>query len=594
MLSVRVKIILGYCAISIVVLFITSAITVSLIRNSHQFQSFTDVSNRLSTVTLPHNNIAFELIQKFKEIGDNLSGAIDNEDTAILYDIKNEVKLIENSINETIQAGDVDPELQSILDDFYQYIKECTGFVSKFLSDPESIKLADLNEISLGIVNLKERLENFQESKSSILNTELNEIASSAELLDNKNKLLLKSVLIMTAVFLLLSVLISLFTTSLIINPLNDAVKTLGRIATGDMSVTIRETKNNDETGQLLKSMNSMIQSISSIVKDVKAAADNVADGSQQMTASSEEVAQSANEQAASAEEASASIEEMSANIKQNADNAQQTEVIAIRAADDAERGGAAVSKTVHAMSEIAEKIRIIEEISRQTNMLALNAAIEAARAGEHGKGFAVVADAVRKLAERSQTAAGEIGDLSSSSVEIAQNAGEMLEKIVPDIRKTAELVQEINAASNEQNSGADQINKAIQQFDSITQQNAASSEEMSSTAASLAVMAEQLQRTMEFFKIYGDEHKKQVPSIAYKERSVQNFNQPQSRKYTYREDQIIFNRDDQTPPAYEKKNKSEQDDNINGVTIEMGDKKEEDASHIIIGDADDSDFERF
>jgi len=194
-------------------------------------------------------------------------------------------------------------------------------------------------------------------------------------------------------------------------------------------------------------------------------------------------------------------MEEMSSNIKQNADNAQQTEKIALKAAHDAKEGGQAVTETVSAMKDIAMKISIIEEIARQTNLLALNAAIEAARAGEHGKGFAVVATEVRKLAERSQTAAAEISKLSSSSVEVAEKAGEMLTRIVPDIQKTAELVQEISAASNEQNTGADQINKAIQQLDQVIQENASATEEMASTAEELSSQAVQLQDIIGFFR---------------------------------------------------------------------------------------------
>ena len=233
------------------------------------------------------------------------------------------------------------------------------------------------------------------------------------------------------------------------------------------------------------------------IVNDIMTSTSYVASGSQELAATAEEMSQGATEQAAAAEEASSSMEEMSAAIQQNSENAQQTQQISMSAAEDAAKGGEAVAQTVGAMKQIAEKISIIEEIARQTNMLALNAAIEAARAGEHGKGFAVVADAVRKLAERSQSAAAEISSLSSTSVQVAENAGQMLNKIVPDIKKTAELVQEINAASKEQSTGATQINQALQQLDQVIQQNSAVSEEMASTSEELSAQAEQLQNAM-------------------------------------------------------------------------------------------------
>jgi methyl-accepting chemotaxis protein len=196
----------------------------------------------------------------------------------------------------------------------------------------------------------------------------------------------------------------------------------------------------------------------------------------------------------------------MAANIKQNAANANETERIARQSAKDAELSGAAVGRAVAAMQTIAEKITIVQEIARQTDLLALNAAVEAARAGEHGKGFAVVASEVRKLAERSQAAAGEIGTLSSDSVKVAQEAGGMLEKLVPDIKRTAELVEEISAACREQDVGSAQINQAIQQLDKVTQQNASASEEMSATAEELANQADRLQETIAFFRVNGDE----------------------------------------------------------------------------------------
>ncbi len=283
--------------------------------------------------------------------------------------------------------------------------------------------------------------------------------------------------------------------------PLKEAVAVSNSLAGGDLNIHI-VPKGKDEIGQLLTAMKNMVERLRMVVGDVKSASDNVASGSQQLSSGAEQMSQGTTEQAASAEEASSSVEEMNATIKQNADNASQTEKIALKSAADATESGKAVSETVGAMKEIASKISIIEEIARQTNLLALNAAIEAARAGEHGKGFAVVAAEVRKLAERSQTAAGEISKLSGLSVEVAERAGQMLGKLVPDIQKTAELVQEISAASKEQNSGADQINSAIQQLNQVIQQNAGGAEEMSSTAEELASQAEQLQSTIAFFKV--------------------------------------------------------------------------------------------
>jgi len=273
------------------------------------------------------------------------------------------------------------------------------------------------------------------------------------------------------------------------------------KVASGDLTVEAGFNGKNRATG-IYGSVTDMVSNLRKVVAEVKMVAENVNGAAMAMSASTEEMSQGATEQASAAEEASSSMEEMSSNIRQNADNAQQTEKIAVKAAEDTIEGGAAVIQTVAAMNDIAEKISIIEEIARQTNMLALNAAIEAARAGEHGKGFAVVAAEVRKLAERSQSAAAEISQLSSSSVEVAQKAGGMLEQMVPDIRKTAELVQEIAAASGEQNVGTDQINKAIQQLDQVIQQNASAAEEMSSTAEELASQAEQLNASIGFFNI--------------------------------------------------------------------------------------------
>ncbi len=309
--------------------------------------------------------------------------------------------------------------------------------------------------------------------------------------------------LTLSIIAIFLSSVVTIIVTRSITAPIGEAVMVSSRLSQGDLQVEI-EAKGKDEMGQLLAAMKAMTGKLRNVVADVKLASDNVASGSEQLSAGAQQMSQGTTEQAASTEEASSSIEEMNATIKQNADNAQQTEKIALKSAADAQDSGKAVTDSVNAMKQIAEKISIIEEIARQTNLLALNAAIEAARAGEHGKGFAVVAAEVRKLAERSQTAAAEISDLSSSSVEVAERAGDMLAKLVPDIQKTAELVQEISASSKEQAGGADQINGAIQQLNQVVQQNAGAAEEMASTAEELASQADQLQNTVSFFKVNG------------------------------------------------------------------------------------------
>jgi methyl-accepting chemotaxis protein len=274
------------------------------------------------------------------------------------------------------------------------------------------------------------------------------------------------------------------------------------QIADGDLTVRPQALSDKDVMGHALVRM---VDRLRNVVTEASVAAESVSTGSQQLSANSEQLTQGATEQAASAEEASASMEQMAANIKQNADNAAQTEKMARQSSQDAEASGVAVDRAVVAMRTIAEKIGIVQEIARQTDLLALNAAVEAARAGEHGKGFAVVASEVRKLAERSQTAAAEISAVSTETVRTAAEAGEMLTRLVPDIRRTAELVSEISAACREQDIGASQINEAIQQLDKVTQQNASASEQISMTSGDLADQAEELQSNIAFFRVESD-----------------------------------------------------------------------------------------
>jgi methyl-accepting chemotaxis protein len=283
-------------------------------------------------------------------------------------------------------------------------------------------------------------------------------------------------------------------------------------VADGDLTVQPKPLSDKDTLGLALERM---VERLRGVVSDALSASDNVSSGSQELSSASEQVSQGATEQASAAEQASASMEEMASNIKQNADNASQTEKIARQSSKDAELSGEAVARAVEAMRTIAEKITIVQEIARQTDLLALNAAVEAARAGEHGRGFAVVASEVRKLAERSQTAATEIGAVSSETVKAAQSAGDMLTNLVPNIRKTAELVSEISAACREQDIGASQINEAIQQLDKVTQQNASASEQMSATSEELAAQAEELQASISYFRIaQGSAHRAPVVAL--------------------------------------------------------------------------------
>jgi methyl-accepting chemotaxis protein len=333
---------------------------------------------------------------------------------------------------------------------------------------------------------------------------------------------------------------IAIFIVRSITRPLASAVGVVNRVAMGELPAAV-EVSSHDELGQMLKALNSMtgnlknaaavatsiadgdltvqaevlseedvlgnaqklmLANLRRTVRQVAEAASSVASGSGQMSSTSQQLAQGSTEQAASAEECTSSMEQMGAGVQQNSDNARQTEKIATQAAEDAVSSGDAVDLTVQAMKEIAEKVGIIDEISRKTDLLALNAAVEAARAGEHGKGFAVVASEVRKLAERSQIAAGEIARLTSDGVKRAEGAGQLLSQLVPEIRKTAQLVREIASASAEQGTGATQIGKAMQQLDKVIQQNAAASEEMSTGSDALSGQAEDLKSAISFFKL--------------------------------------------------------------------------------------------
>lgn len=503
-LKISVKLILGFSLVAVIA-GITGLIGLSSIDELEKSDTM-----MYENMTVPISNMAV-IVDYYQRV------RITTRDILLAED-KAEIIELENKINEYIKvlnnkSGEFEKRILSekMGEAFEEFMKTRAAYRDELFS---FIALAK---------------ENKREEARKKLNGEMYEIAKAYEaaiykLVDMKtedasnksdaNTDLAKSSSKLMMALMLVGVILSLglgiFIARTISRSLIKGVEFSRAISEGNLTERLDDKllQQKDEIGVLASAMNNMVIKLTEVVQSVQTASDNVAAGSQELSANSEQMSQGATEQAAAAEEASSSMEQMASNIKQNTDNAYQTEKIALKSAEDAKEGGKAVMETVQAMKDIANKISIIEEIAGQTNLLALNAAIEAARAGEHGKGFAVVAAEVRKLAERSQVAAGEINKLSVSSVQVAEKAGELFSRIIPDIQKTAELVQEISASSAEQNTGVDQINNAMQQLNQVIQQNASSAEEMASTAEELNSQSEQLINTMSFFAINNDEQK--------------------------------------------------------------------------------------
>jgi len=470
---------------------VISQITIHQLQQSINFERVLRYGDEMQT-----NPLAEKHFKKALEVFEELSKKVESE-----------VKVGEELAAEAIVSSHTaqsKKDFQQVLDSLKKIEVEHKDYEKLSLDVFELITQGKIHDAHLNA----EKIEKLEDE----LNTSLEHVLSSIEdftilrsqqVLEDEGKTI-TMLLTMSIIAFVVGTALAFWITRTIMGQLGanpSEVRVLAEtIANGDLTTDLNSIEQKKRVG-VFAAMIDMQQKLISVVEQIQNNSEQISAAATQVSTTANSLSEATSEQAASVEETSAAIEQMGASISQNSDNAQTTDKIASESASAASEGGDAVNSTVKAMSDIAEKISIIEDIAYQTNMLALNAAIEAARAGEHGKGFAVVAAEVRKLAERSQVAASEISLLTGDSVKVAEKAGSLLEKMVPDITHTAELVQEISAASEEQSSGVGQITSAMQQLDSVTQQNAAGSEELAATAEEMQAQSSTLKQVVSFFQ---------------------------------------------------------------------------------------------
>lgn len=507
--TIKLKLILSF-------LLVIALSAVAIVIGLSKLADVNDMLNKIGSETAPKVAMSSDMQRQLVAMGRNEKNIILADSTSDIasYEKSNEATFSEyRKLMTKVQSLVASPEGKAALADAeknvdeYNVIRkevvELAKQAAKMSAAGDTDQAAKLNREATALSGSKGRAALDKAEAALDLVSGMNAKAMSDTMQESdqlyaSSRNLLITLLVVASVS---GVVIALWISLSIARALGNAAGLAESIAGGDLTKTL-EYRARDEVGDLIRNLNTMVEKLREVIGAVQDASENVAAGAEELSSSSEELSQGAAEQASSTEEASASMEEMASNIRQTADNAQQTSKISVSAAEASKKTNESVTQAVEAMRTIAEKIGIVQEIARQTDLLALNAAIEAARAGEHGRGFAVVASEVRKLAERSQNAANEINELSTSSVAVAAKAGEMLSEMLPDILRTTELVQEINAASNEQNAGAEQINRAIQQLDKVTQQNSSASEEMSATSQELASQAAMMQEAAAYFRL--------------------------------------------------------------------------------------------